>query len=859
MHTFTIVVNKRTDTGDYTFTVTGEAVTAWIDDPDFHDGLVREYLTISVEQPGTLEQVLKDRKLDAQKISSLKVSGTVNHQDLNFMGQSMPALTYLNLRDVRIDDENNENDDVIIGFANHAALTRVILPTQLRGIGDEAFFTTNLTGTLDIPEGVTFIGNRAFTNCPFKSKLNLPSTIKKIGGWAFAYTDLEGELLLPEGLETIGDRAFAEYNATGSLILPQTLRYIGESAFASSTFSGDLVLPQGITIEGNNVFEFCKFNHIEIPEGFKSLGIGYFKYVPLQGELILPGTLEEIKAECFRSTNISSVVLPENLKHIERSVFEGCSRLEGIITIPSGVEAIAANTFKDCGMLSGIVLHENVYFIGQNAFQNCYNLNSIVCNAETPPAVEDGAFDGVPKDNFSIEVPANAIAAYKQANGWKEFKRITAYSNFICRPSTACALNTMHEETLILNADGAWEVTHQPDWCKLSQTSGSGKTTIRMTFDALSQGAGNRKDSIVFSMTDQPYTTYCTLHQYDYEYGEDQLVTLQEHTQGNGVDIVFLGDGYDAESIANGDYLRFVQEEMDYFFGLPPYDRLRGYFNVYAGIALSQETGINTANTYRNTRFGTIYVGSQLCGGSTPRLMPDDERIFPYLTQSLTDTPFTDENLRQTLVILVPNTSEYNGVTYLYEDNRAIAICPRSEQAYPNDTRGVIQREAGGFGFGKLANEAITKNQYAPIQVVQTIQTAQERGWYKNISTNGKMAEVPWSDFIFDNRYSNYVDIFEDGFDYTRNIYRSESNSCLSTGIPYYNAISRLAITQRVKEYAGEPFDLEEFYTNDTSTWGTVSTRSNGGEVSSSSSSRSNGPVIVKGKYIPNKPIFKNK
>lgn len=856
MHTFTIEVEKKAATGDYAFTLTNEAVTAWVDDPDFHDGLVREYITVAVDEPGQFEQTLQAKNLDAKKISSLKVTGTVNWADLTFMGQSMPALTYLNLREVRIDDENDENDDVITGFQctidqTLRPLTRVILPSTLRGIGSQAFYRTSLTGSLEIPEGVTFIGYGAFIDCPFHAEIKLPSTLKRIEPDAFAYSKMEGTLQLPEGLEYIGGGAFNGQKFQGTLTLPQSLKDLGEAAFAGSGFTGDLIIPQGLTLM-NRVFPGCQFSHVELPEGMESIGSEMFVGVPLVGELLLPTSLKELKERCFMDTKISTVVLPEGLRQLEKGVFWGCSRLEGVITIPEGIIVIPEELFNGCTMLSGVHLHEDVVFIAKNAFLNCYNMNTLVCDAVTPPVVEEGAFDGVPKDNFSIEVPAESVAAYKMAEGWKEFKRITAYSDFVCRPATACAINTTHTETLILNAQGPWTVSHLPEWCELSQTSGTGRTSIRLTINALAQGAADRKDSVVFALDGTQFTTYCAVEQKNYEYGENELVTLQEHTKGNGIDILFLGDGYDAEALASGAYMDLVREEMEYFFALPPYDRFRDYFNVYAGIALSQEQGINTINTYRNTCFNTIYAGSELCGGSGPQLMPDDELIFPYITQTLKDTPFTEDKLRRTLVILVPNTTEYDGVTYVYEDNRAIAICPRSEQAYPSDTRGVVQREAGGFGFGKLANESIRYNMYLPSSVASIIREGQGRGWYQNVSLSGKMAEVPWAHFIFDPRYSDDVDIFEGAFDYTRNVFRSEASSCMSIGIPYYNAISRQAITQRIKEYAGEPFDMEEFYANDTNTWGSTTTRA--ANVIPDGQVQFNTPVFVRGKYIPNKP-----
>ena len=79
----------------------------------------------------------------------------------------------------------------------------------------------------------------------------------------------------------------------------------------------------------------------------------------------------------------------------------------------------------------------------------------------------------------------------------------------------------------------------------------------------------------------------------------------------------------------------------------------------------------------------------------------------------------------------------------------------------------------------------------------------------------GKMHEVPWSHLIFDDRYSDIVDIFEGGYMHTRGVFRSEQNSCMNNDIPYYSTISREAIVKRIKAYAGEEYSFEEFVAND--------------------------------------------
>lgn len=54
MHKFTIRVDKRQDAGDYVFTLAGESISVWLDDEEFHDGIVRQYLIVNVETPGRL-------------------------------------------------------------------------------------------------------------------------------------------------------------------------------------------------------------------------------------------------------------------------------------------------------------------------------------------------------------------------------------------------------------------------------------------------------------------------------------------------------------------------------------------------------------------------------------------------------------------------------------------------------------------------------------------------------------------------------------------------------------------------------------------------------------------------------------
>lgn len=636
LHTFTIKVNKRQAGGDYEFLFTDEAVMPWLDDVDFRDGIIREYICVSVDIRGTLEECIENLKLKKEDIRNLKISGEIDENDFQYIRENMKYLISLNLSDAEV--YANDKSTVIPerALSNMEMLERIVFPKNLTVIGSCAFFGCGLIGDLVIPEGVTHIGTNTqleavaahwgggdgvFTNCfSLVGSLSLPSTLEFIECAAFCRTKLSGELMIPENVRFIGPIAFEGTRFTGALTLPDKIEELGNAVFYGVEFSGDIIIPQGLKVIRGGMFENGggKGGNLVLPEGIIEIGGGAFRGCGFKGELKLPSTVRRLGSGAFSSNKFSNIIFPESLNFMGADCFSDNNRLSGSIVIPSGLAAINHGTFARCNMLEEVVIGEDVIKIEGCAFEECYNLTSVIVNNPEPPLltvekmfwieyepiwIEKNAFYGVPKDNFTIQVPTNSVEVYAKTEGWKEFKRISAYSNFVCRPATVCALPTSHQETLVLNSDGDWEITHLPDWCSISKMSGKGKTELNLTIKEMPKGNGNRSDYIEFALKGTDFTTKCNVSQYDYMYGEDECVTLQKATKGNGVDVLFVGDGFDGESISKGEYIDLVQEQMDAFFGVEPYCSYREYFNVYACISLSQETGVNTANTWRNTRF----------------------------------------------------------------------------------------------------------------------------------------------------------------------------------------------------------------------------------------------------------------
>lgn len=893
MMNFGIKVDKQTGSGAYKLTLVSESITPWENDLVSHDATAKEYIVIN-STPGGLKNAITAANKDYTQVRNLKITGQINAKDFYFMRDSMLRLSALNLKEVRIkgwgkNEENEENmDDQIpnsafyfiqtVGGSN--SLNRIVLPDTLKSIGSNAFYGCKyLSGSLIIPEGVTEIKRGAFNGCiGLNGILSLPSTLKKLGnrgeddmgdegtdyyGGVFQNCrNLTGNLILPDNLELIRGYCFSGCSGLyGELRLPAKLKRMGNCAFSScSGFTGSLSIPQGITALPSEAFHNCGFNGtLTLHNGITNIANDAFANCHFKGELHLPKSLKVISENAFCNNDFSgTLTLPSTLTHIGSNAFAYNWRLMGILDIPQEVESIGENAFSNCKMLEGIIFPESMETIRQGAFNECYGINSIICKGTMPAHIESGAFDGVAKDNFTLEVPESAISQYQAAPGWCDFKRIAAHHELVCRPSVACALSTEHKQKLVINAEGEWEVASKPDWCEVSPASGNKKTEVTLTIKGMAKNADSRDGKVVFRLKDKDYTHECSVSQYGYEYGEDEWITLQKATKGNngGINIVLLGDGFNAKDIASGKYLNDIKQEVEYFFGIEPYKTYRDYFNVYTAIPLSTESGVGTVNTIRYNRFNTTFTGGV-------GLKADYDEVFDYALGAPT---VNKGNLNQTLIIMVPNSTDYGGICQMWEDGSAIAFCPQSTYGYPLDTRGVIQHEAGGHGFGKLGDEYIYHNAFIDFcdctccGHVFEFNAAKSLSWFDNLELTGKMHSVGWSHLIFDDRYSDIVDIYEGGYMHNRGVFRSEPNSCMNNDIPYYSTISRESIVKRIKAYAGETYSFEDFVKNDKRDAGIVESRAFGGNGDQrTSGTYQHAPVFHKGSPLKMAKVRKHR
>ncbi len=877
MMNFGIKVDKKAGTGQYKLTLVSESITPWENDLVSHDATAKEYVIVN-STAGHLKDAIAAANKDYTKLKNLKITGEINAQDFYFMKDSMDCLAALNLKEVIIRggqgsiEDYNDYEIPSEAMNGKKSLNLIVLPDKLTKIGIAAFADNqNLTGSLIIPEGVTEIKIGAFYDCrSMNGELSLPSTLKYIGtgiekwwfGGTFTYCGFNSKLILPNNLECIaGFNTFANCEGLyGELRLPEKLTEISDGAFAyCRNLTGGLTIPQGVHKIPNMAFACCNNLNgtLTLHDGISSIGESAFSETALKGELKLPKNLTVISQNAFNQCDFSGeLVLPKSIRSIGNTAFKNNWRLMGNVEFPEGMQSIGEEAFINCRMLEGLIFPESLESIRNNAFNGCYGINSIVCKSESPAHLYNSVFDGVAKDNFTLEVPESAISQYQAASGWCDFKRIAAHHELVCRPSVACALSTQHKQKLVINAEGEWEVESKPSWCEVSPASGNKKTEVTLTIKGMAMTSGNREGKVVFRLKNKDYTHECSVSQYGYKYGEDEWITLQKATKGRngGINIVLLGDGYNAKDIVDGDYLKHIKQEVEHFFGIEPYKTYRDYFNVYTAVPLSTETGVGTVNTIRYNRFSTTFTGGV-------GLKADYDEIFSYALGAPT---VNKDNLKETLIIIVPNSTDYGGICQMWPDGSAIAFCPLSTYGYPLDTRGVVQHEAGGHGFGKLGDEYIYHNAFIDAcgcsccGHVMEFNSAKSLGWYDNLSLTGKMHNVGWSHLIFDDRYSDIVDVYEGGYMHNRGVFRSEQNSCMNNDIPYYSTISRESIVKRIKRYAGEEFSFEEFVKYDKSDAGDV-TRGVNTDNKLNAHTYQHTPVIHKGSPLNMKKVRRHR
>ena len=298
-------------------------------------------------------------------------------------------------------------------------------------------------------------------------------------------------------------------------------------------------------------------------------------------------------------------------------------------------------------------------------------------------------------------------------------------------------------------------------------------------------------------------------------YEEDgKVVVLQEHTAGDGIPLVLMGDGFIDKEIENGYYEQVMDKAVDNLFTEYPISEMQDYFDIYCVKVVSPSNSFGTGETA---------LDCWMEPGMDTGVGGNDTQIQAYAQK------VEGIDLENTQVVVILNSDAYKGTNYSYGRsdgtplNFAIAYFPVIENLESENFRRVLVHETVGHGIGKLHDEyAYEENLIMPDEEIAQLRQQQEDfGWWKNVDFTDDPQAVLWSPFLFDPRYADQgLGIFEGACTYMSGAYRSTEQSMMNGNILGFNAPSRRAIYINIIERGeGRTPSLEEFIDFDQQTY----------------------------------------
>lgn len=173
------------------------------------------------------------------------------------------------------------------------------IPSSITSVPEYTFGAAFTNGVnLYMHDGVTEIGNGAFSGHVFNNKIIWPKSLLTISSKAFYFSKFRGGIgKFPDGLVSIGSGAFSYAEIGDNLQLPEGLATISERSFAGTNIKS-VELPTYLTSIGLGAFVYC--------ENLQSVKLG--RFLDDIGDYAFGGCQALKTVQCLNPTppNISS-------------------------------------------------------------------------------------------------------------------------------------------------------------------------------------------------------------------------------------------------------------------------------------------------------------------------------------------------------------------------------------------------------------------------------------------------------------------------------------------------------------------------------------------------------------------------
>ena len=339
---------------------------------------------------------------------------------------------------------NCANEIEPLAFSGCSGLTSIDIPSGITTIGESAFTDCWSLSSVTIPNNMTTINNSLFYNCSGLTSIDIHSGVTSIDYNAFRNCSSLSTLTIHSGLTSIDDRAFQDCSGLTSITVESaTPPTLGISAF-TNTNDCPIYVPCESVMQYKSASGWNKYTSritCENPLTYAKLyatysgGTSYSAecdsnttltsgntrpsgyYLNSMTSAVIGDCVTSIANNAFNNCYIlSSITIPNTVTSIGANAFGGCGSLSSV-TIPNSVTHVGSGAFSGCSSLSSVTIPDSVTDIGLGAFDGCESLQSITVNAVTPPILDGYVFNNT--NDCPIYVPAESVENYKYE--WSDY------------------------------------------------------------------------------------------------------------------------------------------------------------------------------------------------------------------------------------------------------------------------------------------------------------------------------------------------------------------------------------------------------------------------------------------------------
>ena len=192
--------------------------------------------------------------------------------------------------------------------------------------------------------------------------------------WHDSHSASVKKLVVEDGITSIGNDAFSDCESLASAELAEGITSIGDGAFTGCYDLEKINIPNSVTSIGYDAFDSCwTLPSLELPSGLSKLESSAVSFTAFK-ELTVPHGVKVVDSYLATyNDNLTTVTLEEGVEEIWHRAFWGCEKLNNI-TIPRSVKKIEGEAFLECTSLKSVTISKNCN-VASDAFPSTVQIN----------------------------------------------------------------------------------------------------------------------------------------------------------------------------------------------------------------------------------------------------------------------------------------------------------------------------------------------------------------------------------------------------------------------------------------------------------------------------------------------------